>query len=166
MKRPLLILLAALSLGAMIFAGAYFASRRTCEMCQAKPADNLAWLQMEFHLSDTEMARIRTLHESYLPQCAALCNRIAAQQDELDRLPATGTYAGSAAQAISNEIVRLRAQCQAQMLQHFVMVSQAMPPEAGRRYLAKMRELTLGTNLPMEQAMPSMPGAASHDHHP
>jgi len=61
-----------------------------------------------------------------------------------------------------SEIAALRARCQAQMLQHFITVSQAMPPEQGRRYLAEMKRLTLGTNELMEQ---SMSGASGHEHH-
>jgi hypothetical protein len=43
-----------------------------------------------------------------------------------------------------------------------VTVSQAMPPEQGRRYLAEMKQLTLGTNGLMEQ---SMTGDTGHEHH-
>src|ERR1039458_7466301 len=42
------------------------------------------------------------------------------------------------------EVAALRAKCQANMLEHFYEVSQAMPPEQGRRYLAEMQCLTLG----------------------
>jgi hypothetical protein len=48
------------------------------------------------------------------------------------------------------------------MLQHFLMVSQAMPPEEGRRYLAEMQKVTLGINDQMEQ---SMTESAGHEHH-
>ena len=60
------------------------------------------------------------------------------------------------------EIAGLRAQCQAQMLQHFATVSQAMPPEQGRRYLAEMQKITLGTH---EQTEQSMSGDTGHEHH-
>jgi hypothetical protein len=48
------------------------------------------------------------------------------------------------------------------MLQHFATVSQAMPPEQGRRYLAEMQNLTLGTH---EQNEESMSGNTGHEHH-
>ena len=35
---------------------------------------------------------------------------------------------------------RLRAECQGMMLRHFFQVSQTMPPEQGRRYLAWVKE--------------------------
>jgi hypothetical protein len=47
------------------------------------------------------------------------------------------------------------------MLRHFATVSQAMPPEQGRRYLAEMKRVTLGTNGLMEQ---SMSDHAGHEH--
>ena len=161
MNRSLVILLGALALGAGIFAGAYFTAQRATVMCCAKPADDLGWLQMEFHLGDAEMARIRELHEGYLPKCAEMCAKIAAKKDELAAVLGASTNLTAEAQAKLNEIATLRAQCQAQMLEHFAAVSQAMPPEQGLRYLAEMKKLTLGTNELMEQ---SMSDHAGHEH--
>ena len=161
MNRSLVILLGALALGAAIFAGSYYTAQRAIVICCAKPADDLSWLQDEFHLSVTEMARIRELHEGYLPKCAEMCAKIAAAKHELNSLLGTSTNLTAEAQTKLNEIAALRAQCQAQMLEHFAAVSQAMPPEQGRRYLTEMKELTLGTNKLMEQ---SMSDHAGHEH--
>ena len=162
MNRSLVILLGALALGAVIFAGSYFTARHATVMCCAKPADDLDWLRTEFSLSDGEMGRIRELHEGYLPKCAAMCAKIAAKKNELDSVLGNGTNLTADAQTKLKEIGELRAQCQGQMLQHFITVSQAMPPEQGRRYLAEMKRLTLGTNEMMEQ---SMSGDTGHEHH-
>ena len=162
MNRSLVILLGALALAAAVFAGSYFTAQRATVMCCTKPADDLSWLRDEFHLSDTEMTRIRELHEGYLPQCAEMCAKIAAKKNELESVLGNGTNITAEAQSKLNEIAELRAQCQAQMLQHFVTVSQAMPPEQGRRYLAEMQQLTLGTNELMEQ---SMSGDTGHEPH-
>ena len=161
MKRPLIILIGALALGAAIFAGSFYVSQRATVACCAKPADDLDWLRTEFHLSDAEMAHVRELHESYLPQCAAMCAQIAAKKGELDSILGTGTNLTAEAQAKLNEVAALRAQCQAQMLQHFIAVSQAMPADQGRRYLDEMKQLTLGTNELMEH---SMSDHAGHEH--
>jgi hypothetical protein len=160
MKRPLLILLGALAAGALIFAGAYFASQHTARLVQAQPADDLNWLRLEFHLGEGEMARIRKLHEGYLPQCAALCAQIAAKRRELAAAPGGGTNLTAGTLARRQELDQLRAQCRAQMLRYFTTVSQAMPPEQGRRYLEKMRQLTSATQEQMEQ---SMSGNARHE---
>jgi hypothetical protein len=160
MNRSLVILLGALALGAAIFAGSFYASQRATVICCTKPADDLDWLRTEFHLSAAEMSNIRELHEGYLPKCAEMCAQIAVKKGELESVLGTGTNL-AAAQIKLNEIAALRVQCQAQMLQHFIAVSQAMPAEQGKRYLAEMKQLTLGTNELMEQ---SMSDHAGHEH--
>jgi hypothetical protein len=162
MNRSLVILVGALVLGAAVFAGSYFASRRTTEVCCARPADDLSWLQSEFHLNAAQMSRIRRLHEGYLPQCAAMCAKIAAKKNELESSLGAGTNITAEAQARLAELAGLRAQCQAQMLRHFAAVSQVMPPEQGRRYLAEMTHLTLGLRGQMEQSMSGDPGHEQH----
>lgn len=154
MKRAWLLLLALVLAGGGLFAGSYFASRRICQSCCAAPDDDLAWLQIEFHVSDAELARIRQLHEGYLPECAALCARMAAQRREIARLPADAPdHAARLAQA-QQALADLRTECQRHMLEHFEAVSHAMPPAEGARYLERMRAFTLGTNQPMEHSMP------------
>jgi hypothetical protein len=161
MNRSLVLLLGALALGAAIFAGSCLLGRHVCQSCMTSPADDLSWLRTEFHLSDAEMTHIRELHEGYLPKCAEMCAKIAVKKSELASVLGTGTNLTAEAQTKLNEIATLRAQCQAQMLQHFIAVSQAMPPEQGHRYLAEMSRLTLGTNGLMES---SMSGASGHEH--
>jgi len=168
MNRSLVILLGALVLGVALFGGSYFASQRVCRMTRS--ADDLAWLRKEFRLSDTEMARIQKLHEGYLPKCAEMCAKITAKKSELETALNPDTQIGvnsstnvnPVAQQKLAELAALRAQCQAQMLQHFTEVSQTMPPEQGRRYLAEMQRLTLGFH---EQTESSMSGSAGHEHH-
>jgi hypothetical protein len=50
------------------------------------------------------------------------------------------------------------------MLGHFYEVSQAMPPEQGRRYLAEMQRLTLGFHEQIENTM-SPDSSSPHGHH-
>ena len=161
MNRSLFVLLGALALGSAIFAGAYVASQHTCVMCQEQPQDDLAWLRLEFHLSDAEMARIRQLHAGYLPQCAEMCAKIAAKKRELDSALGRGTNLTAEVQAKISELGELRKQCQSQMLQHFITVSQTMPPEQGQRYLAEMKRVTLGLH---EQTEQDMSGETGHEH--
>ena len=151
MNRSLIILLGALVLGVALFGGSYFAGQRACRMTRS--ADDLSWLRDEFHLSDAEMARVRPLHEGYMPQCAKMCALIAAKKAEVQSALGNGTNFTDGAQKKLTELGELRAQCQAQMIQHFVTVSQAMPPEEGRRYLAEMKKLTLGSHEEIERSM-------------
>ncbi len=162
MNRSLIIVLGALALGVAVFAGSYFVSQRACVMSMTNPADDLSWLHDEFHLNDAEMAHIRQLHEDYKPQCAEMCVRIAAKKQELAKALANGTNVTADAQKKLTELGELRAQCQAQMLRHFIVTSQAMPPEEGRRYLAQMQRLTLGFHEEIEK---SMSPASGHEHH-
>jgi hypothetical protein len=97
-----------------------------------------------------------------MPQCAEMCVRIAAKKQELAKALANDTNVTANAQKKLTELGELRAQCQVQMLQHFTEVSQTMPPEQGRRYLAEMQRLTLGLH---EQTEQSMSESAGHEHH-
>ena len=161
MNRSLIIVLGALALGVAVFAGSYFISQRACVMSMTNPADDLSWLRDEFHLNAAEMARIRQLHKGYMPQCAEMCVRIAAKKQELAKALANDTNVTANAQKKLTELGELRAQCQVQMLQHFTEVSQTMPPEQGRRYLAEMKKLTLGSHEEIEQSMSDHTG---HEH--
>jgi hypothetical protein len=161
MNRSLIVVLGALALSAAVFAGSYFAGQRAGVIYCANPADDLSWLRTEFHLNDDEMARVRQVHESYLPQCAKMCALIAAKKAEVQAALANGTNVTAEVQKKLTELGEFRAQCQGQMLQHFIAVSQAMPPEQGRRYLAEMEKITLGSHEVIEQSMSDHPG---HEH--
>ena len=164
MRRSLLILLAVLLAGAAIAGTSYLLARRICLRQLAPAGNDLAWLRDEFHLSDTEMQRIRPLHEGYLPKCRENCARIAAKKQELQTALDKAQGMTSEAQQKLAEVAALRAKCQSNMLAHFYEVSRAMPPEQGRRYLAEMQRLTLGFH---EQIENTMSGGTSppHVHH-
>lgn len=162
MKRPFAIVLAGLLAILAVFALAFLISRQWCAS-HVVQADDLAWLRHEFHLSDADLARVRKLHEGYLPKCAEMCARIAAKKQELEQALAGQTNFTAAAEKNLSELGALRAQCQAEMLRHFVEVSQAMPPAQGRRYLAEMQRLTLGFHEQIEQSM-SKDGHAHGQH--
>jgi len=161
MRRPLAILLGALAAGIAVFAGAFFIAQQVCARRMADPADDLAWLRQEFRLNDAELARIRELHEGYMPKCHEMCAKIMAKKREVDQTLAGAANVTPAAEQKLIELGTLRAQCQLQMLRHFAEVSQAMPHEQGRRYLAEMQRLTLGSHEQIEQ---SMSGSAGHSH--
>jgi len=153
MNRALLILLSALVLGGAVFSGSFLLSRRACCPPTACNADDLDWLRKEFHLSDTELAKVRELHEGYRPQCAEMCQQIGAKQAELMTALTDATNFNATIETNLSELHALRARCLGQMLKHFMEVSRAMPPEQGRRYLSEMQKLTLSFSGPCEQAM-------------
>lgn len=164
MRRSLFILASMLLAAAAVF----FAAQRIAAHWQmrhmAQTTDDLAWLRMEYHINDTEMSRIRSLHEGYRVVCSNYCARIDVQKKELQAALDAGDNAQKTIDARLAEIGRLRAQCQAAMLQHFREVSQVMPPEQGRRYMVEMERLTLGIHDQMENSMSHDP-SSSHQHH-
>ena len=162
MRRSLFILLGVLAAGIAVFAGSFYLTRQVCVMQMCNPADDLNWLHQEFQLSDADMARVRKLHEGYMPKCAEMCRQIAAKKREVEEALTNTTNVNPVLEQKLVELAELRAHCQAQMLQHFVEVSQTMPPEQGRRYLTEMRRLILGFHEQIEQ---SMSDHAGHEHH-
>lgn len=164
MRRSLAIIVAVLLSSAAIIALSSAAAKRLCAECLMAPSDDLAWLRSEFRLSDAELARIRPLHEGYLPKCRETCALIAGKRRELQAVLDATNGVPPEVEIKLGEIAALRAQCQAQMLRHFQEVSQAMPPEQGRRYLAEMRRQALGFHEQFENAMSGAP-ANPHGHH-
>jgi hypothetical protein len=163
MRRSLFILLMVLLAGSATAGLTSLLARRVWAQYLVQPGDDLAWLRREFRLSEAELGAIRVLHAGYLPRCRDYCQRIGQRQGELRTLLESG---GQAAQVIEAKLIAigtLRAQCQAAMLQHFLEVSQAMPPGQGQRYLAEMRRLTLGFHERFEQGMAAEP-ASPHAH--
>lgn len=153
MRRSLLILVALVLAGVALCFGSYRLTGHLCSTHFTRPTDDLGWLRVEFGLSETELARVRELHEGYLPRCRFFCERIAAGKAELQQMLESGTNAPAAVEQKLAGIASLRAQCQAAMLSHFTEVSRVMPPEQGRRYLAEMRRLTLGFHEQIESSM-------------
>ena len=153
MRRPVLILCGALAVAAAVFVLCYFAMARARVPAPTDAKDDLAWLRDEFKPSDAEMARIRQLHEGYLPKCDEMCARIAAKNRELREVLAASTNFTPVIDQKLAEAAALRAECQGHMLRHFYEVSHAMPPEQGLRYLEEMKRTTLGLHSRQEQTM-------------
>lgn len=153
MNRSLVIVLGALLLGVTLFGGSYLVSQRLCQVCVTPPPGGLDWLQKEFLLNTAEMARIQKLHENYLSQCTVMCRMVADKKREVAAALNGKTNITPLAQQKLAELADCRAHCQSQMLQYFAAVSQNMPPDQGRRYLAEMQKFALG--LP-EGNQPSM----------
>ena len=152
MPRAFALILLAVLLAVGAFAACFFTAARV-RHAAANSGHELDWLRAEFRLSDAELARVRALHEGYLPKCEEMCQRIAAKNGELAQMLAGSTNVSPAITQKLAEAAALRAECQARMLAHFYEVSHAMPPEPGRRYLAEMKRLTLGLHERQEAAM-------------
>jgi hypothetical protein len=146
MKRPWLLLICGWLAAAVAGFAAYYAGTACCRNLEASQTPELAWLKAEFHLGDTEFARISKLHESYLAACAERCRKVDEKNMELRELLARTNAVTPEIAKVLGEAAQLRADCQKEMLQHFFEVSQTMPPEEGRRYLAWVQARTLSAN--------------------
>ena len=129
------------------------------------PQPELAWLKKEFKLSDGEFARIAELHAAYLPQCAKRCRAIDEQNQKLRQLFSQATNVTPEIQGLLAERGKMRADCEAEMMKHFLEVSRTMPPEQRRRYLTWVEEQTFLPGNGMEERHRTEQGVhKTHDH--
>jgi hypothetical protein len=89
----------------------------------AREGDALAWLRIEFKLSDAQFAAIKQLHTDYTVECSGHCAAIMAARDRGAPAP---------------EISKLEEVCVASILVHFQRVAALMPAGEGDRYLAQV----------------------------
>jgi hypothetical protein len=166
MKKSALILLLGLLVSTVAFSGFYYLGTASCREMMREPKPELAWLKKEFHLSDAEFTRISQMHAAYLPQCGERCLRIAEQDGRLQELLATATNMTPEIQNLLAERAKTRADCEAEMLKHFLAVSRTMPPEQGRRYLAWVETQSCLHGQAMEERhkIDDSNHAANHSH--
>ena len=160
MRKSALILILGLLVGTAAFAGFYYFGTTSCRGLMRQSNPGLAWLKTEFHLNDAEFARVLELHAAYLPQCAARCQHIEEQNEKLRALLAQTTNMTPEIQGLLAERAKLRADCEGEMMKHFLAVSQTMPPEQGRRYLAWVEQQTFlcGQGMEAHHHMAEEPG--------
>ena len=142
MKRSVTILIIGIMAALAAYAGGYFAGTSKPRALMRSETPELAWLRDEFNLSPTEFQRISALHDAYLPGCATRCGQIDAVNAELRALLSTTKTITPEIQRRLAEAATLRVECQTAMWNHFLAVSQAMPPEQGKRYLAWIEDQT------------------------
>ncbi len=165
MKRGTVILLLGLLLGALGFAGFYYLGTASYRDMLRGPQPELAWLKKEFKLSDAEFTRISQLHAAYLPQCAARCQRIEEQSQKLKVLFAQAAAVTPEIESLLVERAKMRGECEAEMMKHFMAVSRTMPPEQGRRYLDWVEKQTFLRGQAMEERHRTEPTDHSAHHH-
>jgi hypothetical protein len=163
MKKPGIILLAGLIGCLVAFAAVYFAGTASSRELMRQPQPELAWLKKEFNLSEAEYSRIEALHASYLPQCAERCRQIEEQSATLRRLMAESSNVTPEIEAVILRRAEMRAQCESEMLKHFLQVSRTMPEAQGKRYLAWVQQQTFMRGSAMEQSHHSTHSSAPGD---
>ena len=167
MKKGAAILLLGLVVGVGAFFGLYYAGTASCREMLREPQPELAWLKREFKLSDAEFTRVSELHAAYLPECAARCQRIEEENGKLRGLFSKSSEVTPEIRDLLAERAKTRADCEAEMMKHFIDVSRTMPAEQGRRYLAWVQEQTVLRGQAMEERhRTDQDGHAGHHHHP
>ncbi len=155
MKRSWLILFGGLVAGLVAYACIYLHATSAQRSMEQSSHPELAWLKKEYQLTDTQFAQVAQLHDAYRPKCAEMCRRIDDQNAKVQQLlAATNAVSPEIKQALA-EAARLRAECEAAMLQHFYETSRQMPAEQGKRYLAWVQSETIlpGQMVPTKPAM-------------
>jgi hypothetical protein len=166
MKRGALILLLGFALGTAAFAGFYYLGTASCRTMMRQPQPELAWLKKEFKLSEAEFARVSQLHDAYLPQCMVRCRRIEEQNQKLRQLFGQATNMTLEIQNLLAERAKTRAECETEMMKHFLEVSRTMPPEQGRRYLEWVEQQTFLHSQGMEERHRNDQQMPAGHHHP
>ena len=98
--------------------------------------DPMEWLRADFHLTDSQFAAIRELHESYSGSCAEHCRMIQEATRARNALKTAGRADPAALLAAEQKIQELRAHCETAITRHVRQVAALMSPDQGRRYLA------------------------------
>ncbi|MBC8095505.1 MAG: periplasmic heavy metal sensor [Akkermansiaceae bacterium] len=158
MKRTALILLGGLLLALAVYAGVFMTSTSRARSLAKSEAPALAWMREEYGLDDNQFDRLCELHDAYRPRCMEMCRRIDEKNTRLQELLAATNVVTPEIKAVLADAARIRAECQASMLEHFYAVAQTMPPEQGRKYLAWIKAETLKPQTMMSHS----PSAPSH----
>lgn len=161
MKRAWAIGLLGILLGVGSFGFLYASRTADYRELEESCGPELAWIKKEFGLNDKDFERVRQLHQAYKPVCAEMCRRVDAKNVELAKLLQSSKQVTPQIEENLSQAAQLRKECQVEMLKHFFQVSQAMPPEPGKRYLAWIQEQTL---TPTHDSMiPKVDAKSVHD---
>lgn len=103
----------------------------------------LVWLRKEFHLSDAQFERIKTLQSVYASKCDLMCQRIMNANAALDAAISRNKQVTPEIQQAITDVARVQRECQEGMLAHIYEVSEQMDPDQGERYLQMMKHKVL-----------------------
>jgi hypothetical protein len=161
-RKGAFILLLGLVVCTAAFTGVYYLGTASSRNLMRQPEPELAWLKKEFQLGDAEFLRVSQMHAEYLPRCRDRCMRIAQQNERLQELVARSTNITPEIRDLLAERATMRAECEAEMLTHFLAVSRTMPPDQGQRYLAWVQSQSSLWGGAMENQHRT---AEAHHHH-
>ena len=151
MKRGLIILIIAVTLGV----GMFFGSQQMLKPCDCvnmaqMPVENgsllpeLEWLRISLHLADPQFEKVKALHLAYQPKCADLCKRVHHSDQALQATASHSRTMTEDVVKLLHERAALTQECQQAMLQHVYETAACMTPEQADRYLKLVLPHVLG----------------------
>jgi len=153
MRKGFVILTLGLMAATLAYGCFYLMGTQTTRNLLDAHSPELAWLKHEFDLSDEEFEAVVSLHWGYLPLCRERCRRIEELNTQLSNTLASAVQVTTDMETLLAERAQVRAACQTDMMRHFFEVSQAMPAEQGKRYLAWVWEHTCLRERDMDHGM-------------
>lgn len=139
MKRILLVL--ALALVAGLCAFAWMRSHRHAKATSGSLLESmpeLAWLRAELDLSDSQFGKVSELHAAYLPECTAMCQRIAEAHERLDAASHGEVEVTPQLKSAIADHAGIHAECQERMLEHLYETARILDADQAERYLEVM----------------------------
>jgi hypothetical protein len=153
MKKPFVILIAALIAGFIAFG----ITRKHCSVSKDSTLlddlPELAWLRTELVLADAQFAKVAELHTAYRPVCAEMCRRIDESRMRLEAVALKHRTMDPELQQAIADYERVRGECKMKMLEHLYQTAALMNEEQAGRYIKVVIPSALGS-----------PGGA-HSHH-
>ena len=142
MKRLVVTVVLAILLGWAAYALSFrtVASYTFCRVPDANDPSSSGY-DRNIILNDAQYTRVKQLEEDYAPQCTELCRQIQQSHDSLKKLILANTTLTPEVEAALREDNAVQQECREAMLRHFYTVSQAMPPDQGKRYLEMMEAM-------------------------
>lgn len=159
MNKGLIILLAALTLGACSF---LCVRLMVAERGHAMPVEHssmlpeLEWLRTELDLTDAQFAKVRELHLAYRPTCESLCSAIHASHEKLQQASEHAQGMTPELEQALREHAETRLACQKAMTKHLFETAACLDEARSARYLRMMLPHALfgdeGTDHPASHA--------------
>ena len=113
----------------------------------------LIWLRREFHLTDEQFQRIRTLHTAYAGKCDLMCQRIMNANAALTAAISRNRRVTPEIQQAMGEAAEVQRECRQSMLAHIYEVSEQMDPSSAEQYLQMMKQRIIQPGLPSNTAV-------------
>ncbi len=147
MKKGALALIVAVLGSAFAYCLYFYCATQPVQAMLTKPAGEMEWLRGEFELNDAQFAKIKALHEAYMPRCALMCQRIAEANSKVDSLVDRNQAVTPEIESALKNASLVQEECREKMLAHIYAAGAVMNPESGGRYLAMMKPRLIQVGL-------------------